>query len=53
MEKLYSPDEAAELLQIHPHTIRKWLRDGKIQGKKFGRVWRIPESELEAVKENK
>lgn len=53
MEKLYTPEEAAEILQVHPYTIRKWLRAGKIQGKKFGRVWRIPESALEAVKENK
>lgn len=51
MEKLYTPEEAAELLQVHPNTLRKWLREGKIAGKKFGRIWRIPESELETVKE--
>lgn len=45
-DRLISPEEAAEILGIHINTIRLWLRTGKIQGRKFGKVWRIKESEI-------
>lgn len=48
-EKLYSVDETAEILGIHPMTVRKWLTAGKIRGVKVGRLWRIPESSLQEL----
>lgn len=48
-EKMYSVDEAAEILGVHPMTIRKWLPVGKIRGVKVGRLWRIPESALDEI----
>ena len=48
-ERLYSQDEAAELLQISRLTLGKWLRDGRIRGVKIGRLWRIPESALDEI----
>jgi excisionase family DNA binding protein len=48
MDKLYTVEEAASFLSIHPVTLRIWLRTGKIKGVKVGREWRIPEMELEA-----
>lgn len=45
-ERLISPEEAAKILGLHINTVRLWLRTGKIQGKKFGKVWRIKESEI-------
>jgi excisionase family DNA binding protein len=46
MEKVLTPEEAAELLQVSPFTVRKWLRSGKLKGVKAGRVWRIREKDL-------
>ena len=46
---MYSVDEAAEILGVHPMTIRKWLPVGKIRGVKVGRLWRIPESALDEI----
>ncbi len=48
-EKMYSTEQAAELLEISPLTLTKWLRVGKIRGVKLGRVWRIPESALDEI----
>lgn len=48
-EKLFPVDETAEILGIHPMTVRKWLTAGKIRGVKVGRLWRIPESSLQEL----
>jgi excisionase family DNA binding protein len=47
IKKLYSPEEAAELLGVNPSTIRTWLRDRRLKGNKLaGRIWRITEDAL-------
>ena len=48
-ERLYTTEQAAEILQISPVTLGDWLRAGRIRGVKLGRVWRIPESALDEV----
>ena len=40
--------EAAELLQMHPDTIKKKTRNGEIPGRKLGRRWKYRVSELDA-----
>lgn len=43
-----SPQEFADRTGFASGTIRKWLRQGIIKGKKMGpRVWLIPKEELE------
>lgn len=39
-------EETARRLKVDEETVRRWLREGTLRGLKFGRVWRIPESEL-------
>ena len=48
-EKLYTKEEAADILKISPKTLGDWLRAGKIRGVKVGRLWRIPETALDEV----
>lgn len=49
MEKLYTPEQAAEVLQVTAAAVREWLKSGKLKGVKVaGRLWRIRESDLEA-----
>ena len=47
MENLYTVEEAAEKLKIHDETMRDYLRERKIGGVKFGRKWRVRESDLQ------
>ena len=49
IEKLYTKEEAAEILSVSPLTLGNWLRAGRIRGVKLGRVWRIPASALEEL----
>ena len=48
-EKLYTSKQVAEMLQVHHRTVLEWLRNGKLNGIKMGRLWRIPESELNRI----
>jgi len=47
MERLLTPEQAAEYLQVAKRTIYKWLQEGRIAGVKAGSLWRIPETALE------
>ncbi len=51
MEQLHTVEQAAHLLQLHPDTIRLWLRTGRLKGHKLGRVWRVPNHELRRLSE--
>jgi len=49
MSRALTVEQAAEYLQLSPYTIRQWLRTGKLPGRKIGRVYRILDSDLEAL----
>lgn len=49
MARVLTVNEAAEYLRVTPYTVRKWLRDGLIPGRKIGRVYRLYEAELEEM----
>ncbi len=48
VERLLTPEAAANRLGIAPRTLREWLRSGKLPGVKLGRLWRIRETDLKA-----
>jgi site-specific DNA recombinase len=50
-EKLLTPEEVAERVQVAHLTVMGWLRKGKLKGVKAGRFWRIRERDLEAFLE--
>jgi len=47
IEKVYTVEQAAELLLVAPYTIRKWLREGKLRGVRAGRMWRVRDSDIQ------
>ena len=47
MEKYLTSEQVAALLQVHPFTVLKYLKSGKLEGVKIGRVYRIKESDVE------
>jgi excisionase family DNA binding protein len=47
-ERLLTPAQVAERVQVAPLTVMGWLRKGNLKGVKAGRFWRIRESDLEA-----
>jgi len=42
----YSVEELSEILKLHPKTVRRFIREGKITGRKIGRSWMVHEEEL-------
>ena len=49
-KQYYTVQEVAALTNTHIHTIQARLRDGTLQGKKLGGVWRIYPDSLVNVK---
>ena len=52
VENIYTTDQVAKILQIHPLTVLKYIKQGKIKGIKLGRVYRILESALQSFLDN-
>jgi len=46
--KIYTVMELAKLFHLTPQTVRKYLKEGKIKGKKVGTKWLVTEK---AIKE--
>jgi excisionase family DNA binding protein len=47
-DKLLTIYEAAEYLDIHPMTLYRWVRKGKMPAAKLGKNWRFKRVMLEA-----
>lgn len=46
LDKFYSVDEIAEMLKIHPKTIQRYIREGKLKASKVGKSWRVSGHDL-------
>ena len=46
MEEILTASQVADLLQLHPRTVYKLVKQGSIPGKKFGGGWRFNKSEI-------
>jgi chromosome partitioning protein len=48
IEQAYlSTEEAAVILNVHPNTILRWIKEGKLPSSKIGKHYRIPREALE------
>ena len=43
---IFTVEEVAEYLRIHPYTVRRLARTGKLPGFKIGGQWRFKKDEL-------
>jgi excisionase family DNA binding protein len=50
-QRLLTPEQVAERLQISRVTVMDFLRKGRLKGHRVGRLWRIKEEDLEAFLE--
>jgi excisionase family DNA binding protein len=46
VERLITPEDAADRLAVSKNTILDWLRSGQLRGVKAGRLWRLRERDL-------
>jgi len=52
VDRLYTTEQVAKLLQIHPLTVLKYINSGKLRAIKLGRVYRITETSLQQFLED-
>ena len=50
-EKLLTPVDIANRLQVNERTVTQWLRKGHLRGFKVGKEWRVSSRDLEAFLE--
>jgi excisionase family DNA binding protein len=48
----YTAEEIAKYLRVHPYTVKRLARQGKIPGFKVGDQWRFDVKEIEEWKRN-
>ncbi len=51
IEKLLTPTDVADRLQVNERTVTQWLRKGHLRGFKIGKEWRISPDDLQAFLE--
>jgi excisionase family DNA binding protein len=51
-ERLLTLREAAEVLRLHPRTVREYVRRGELEGRVIGRRWRFRRKDLDAFYED-
>jgi len=44
---MYNVSQLAEILDLHPKTVRRFIRDGKIRATRIGREWRVRKEDLQ------
>ncbi len=42
----YTVDQIAELLKIHPKTVQRYIREGRLRASKVGKSWRVTGHDL-------
>ena len=50
-EKYYTVDQISELLSIHPKTVQRYIREGKLRANKIGKSWRVTGHDLSVFAE--
>lgn len=50
--EIYNVEEIAKALRLHPYTVRRLCREGKIPGFKFGGQWRFRKEEFDELMRN-
>ena len=47
--KYYTLAEVAKILRVHPNTVHRMINSGRLLAARIDRVYRIPESAIEAL----
>ena len=50
--KYYTLKETAEILGVHTRTAQRYLLSGKLKGARFGKAWKISETDIHAFYES-
>ncbi len=51
-EKFYTVDDISKMLDMHPKTLQRYIREGKLRAVKVGKAWRISGHDLSLFMES-
>lgn len=51
-ENYYTVEQVAEMLKMHPKTIQRYIREGKLNAVKIGKGWRVSGHDLSVFMES-
>jgi excisionase family DNA binding protein len=46
-ETYFTLDEAASILKLHPQTLRRWIRQGRLFARRVGKQFRLRREDIE------
>lgn len=46
IEQYYSVEQIAEMIDMHPKTIQRYIREGRLKAQKIGKAWRVTGHDL-------
>ena len=52
MDEILTAEQVAQILQVHPFTVLKFIKKGKLKASKLGRVYRIRRSDVDKFLDN-
>lgn len=52
MEEILTAEQVAKILQVHPFTVLKFIKQGKLKASKLGRVYRIRRRDVDEFLES-
>jgi excisionase family DNA binding protein len=47
-DKIFSVDDISSILDMHPKTVQRYIREGRIKATKLGKAWRVSEYDFNA-----
>lgn len=50
---MYSLEQVAKILNVHRNTVYNMVMREQLKAVKVGKQWRVPEEEIERIKEGK
>ena len=50
-ETFYTVEQISDMLRLHPKTVQRYIREGKLRAVKFGKGWRVTGHDLSAFTE--
>ena len=53
MDKYYTVDQIAKMLNMHSKTIQRYIREGKLNASKIGKSWRVTGHDLSIFTEGR
>jgi excisionase family DNA binding protein len=48
-DELLTVDRVAQIVRLHPRTVRRFIREGRLNAKKIGKQWRIRQNDLDTL----